>query len=144
MNTNKDFCRSAGFRQSKPGKLKDVCRKAFFFTEGHFDFNDNLWKSGGKIIDDSRWYIRDPSNNDFRIYPVLLDRFAYVKTNISQMARDIGVKWWTKITEFTNNCEFRENTDYYRHHRLLEWNTLHVKCVNLWPIVSLWCVSSSN
>ena len=94
MNTNKDFCSTAASRQSKPGKLKDVCRKAHFFTEGYFDFGDNLWKSGGKIIHDSRWYIRDPRNNEFRIYPTLLDRFAYVKkkTGISQQLRSIGVK----------------------------------------------------
>ena len=104
MNNKKDFCSTAALRQSKPGKLKDVCRKAHFFTDGYFDFNDKLWKSGEKIIDDSRWYIRDPSNNEFLTYPVLLDRFAFVKTNISQMARDIRVKGWTKITEFTNNC----------------------------------------
>ena len=96
MNTNKDICSTATSRNSKPGTLKDVCRKAHFFTEGYFDFNDNLWKSGGKIIGDSRWYIRNPVNNEFRIYPVLLDRFAYVKTNskfnISQYEADIGIK----------------------------------------------------
>ena len=108
MNTIKDSCSTAANENSKPGKLKDVCRKAHFFTEGYFDFNDNLWKSGGKIIDDARWYIQDPRNNEFRIYPVLLDRFAYVKTNITQLARSIGVKCRTKIREFTNNCELSE------------------------------------
>ena len=92
MNVNKDFCSMAALGKSKAGELKDVCRNANFYTDGYFDFNTKLWKSGGKIIDDWRWYIREPRNNEFHVYPILLDRFAYVKTNISSVARDIGIK----------------------------------------------------
>ena len=87
MNVKKDYCSSAGEGKSKPGVLEDVCRKANFFTDGYFDFNDNSWKSGGKIIDDSKWYIRNTSNNAFLKYPVLLDRFAFKKRNRSEIER---------------------------------------------------------
>jgi len=74
MNIDEGFFETAAKGKSKAGKLKDVCQDAYFFTDGYFDFGEKLWKSDGKVIDDSRWY-----KDDFRVYPVLLDRFAYVK-----------------------------------------------------------------
>ena len=74
MNIDKGFFETAAKGKSKAGKLKEVCQDAFFFTDGYFDFNDYFWKSGGEVIDDSRWY-----KDDFRVYPVLLDKFAFVK-----------------------------------------------------------------
>ena len=93
----------AALGKSKAGELKDVCRNANFYTDGYFDFNTKLWKSGGKIIDDWRWYIREPRNNEFHVYPILLDRFAYVKINISSVARHIGIKNGTEIKRLSKN-----------------------------------------
>ena len=78
---DKDVCGTAYFGKSKAGKLQQVCKNAKFFTDGYFDFEDKLWKSGGEIIDDSRWFTTNSGKNDpkGRKYPVLLDRFAYVK-----------------------------------------------------------------
>ena len=72
---------SEGFFQtpkgpSEAGKLKDVCRSDFF-VDGYFDFQEKFWKSSSGIINESRWHVS--SDFDWRTYPVLLDRVAYIK-----------------------------------------------------------------
>ena len=91
MNIDEGFYETAAKGKSKAGKWKD---------DGYFDFDEKLWKSNGKVIDDSRWY-----KDDFRVYPVLLDRFAYVKNQPSTR--------WKKRENFlffsTNSCKFYLN-----------------------------------
>ena len=74
MNIYEGFFETAAYGKSTAGDLKDVCQDAYFFTDGYFDFYENLWKSDGKAIDNSRW-----NKDDFRVYPVLLDRLAFIK-----------------------------------------------------------------
>ena len=112
--TGKGFFTTATMGRSKPGKLKNVCQNVKFFTDGYFDFEEKLWRSDGEIIDNSRWYISDPSKNEFKKYPILLDRFAYVKritarTRLQNMNNPL---WWPGIDAedvyffSTNSCQF--------------------------------------
>ena len=101
MNIDEGYFETTAKGKSKAGKLKDVCQGVYFFTDGYFDFGEKLWKSGGKVIDDSRWY-----KDDVRMYPVLLDRFAYVKNKLSTR--------WKKRENFLffskNSCTFYLDT----------------------------------
>ena len=54
-----------------------ISKVADFFVDGHFDFHDKLWKSSSGIINESRWHVT--RDYDWRTYPVLLDRVAYIK-----------------------------------------------------------------
>ena len=90
MDVEKGVCATAQNGKSKAGRLKNVCRKAKFFTNGYFDFEDKTWKSEGQIIDRSRWYTSDPKENELKKYPVLFDRFAYFKRS----STPYGVQEW--------------------------------------------------
>ena len=46
-----------------------------FFTDGHYDFSDKLWKSDNENIPDSKWV----NTHEYRIFPMMLDRIAFVK-----------------------------------------------------------------
>ena len=38
-----------------------------------------LWKSNNEIIPDSKWHLSEKEKLEFKKYPILLDRLAYVK-----------------------------------------------------------------
>ena len=38
------------FGEKKRIKLKNIDQRIFFLTDGYFDFNDRIWKSGKTII----------------------------------------------------------------------------------------------
>ena len=101
MNIDKGFFETAAKGKSKAGKFKEVCQDAYFFTDGYFDFDDNSWKSDGEVIDDSLWY-----KDDFRVYPVLLDRFAFVKGPLFSKIKE-STKWKKNFLFFSSNsCSF--------------------------------------